>query len=187
MPSKPRRWILPIAVVVAVAFVTAAAVSVWAHGARGFSARAQPTEVERWLAGAMRAMALPGRAVRLKNPDPRLTPAQMQFASEHFAAHCAVCHDNNGDGKIMLGQNMYPHPPDLRGPGTQDMSSGALYYTIRNGIRMSGMPAWGDDTPEETWELVDFIRHLPRITQRQLQRMRRFDPKTIFPEPIMGK
>ena len=185
MPNRSRRWIAWAALGVAVAALVVATMALWARGARGFSARAQPTGMEAWMAHMMRDMAMPAGANRRTNPYPRLTAAQMKFASEHFAAHCAACHANNGDGRVMLGLNMYPHPPDLRAPGTQGKSDGALFYTIRNGIRMSGMPAWGDDTPKETWELVDFIRHLPRLTAAQLRRMRAYNPKTIFPEPLM--
>ncbi len=181
-PSRRLAWIALAAAVVAGIL---ASLALWARGARGFSARAQPTGMETWMAHMMRAMAMPAGASARRDPYPGLTAAQMRFATEHFAAHCAVCHNNNGDGKTMLGENMYPHPPDLRGPGTRRKSDGALYYIIRNGIRMSGMPAWGDDTPKETWELVDFIRHLPRLTPAEIARMRKYNPKTIFPEPLM--
>lgn len=187
MPAKTRRAV-PLRALIVVVVAVALAVGgffTWLGTTRGFSARAKPSAFEAMMARMMRGMALPSRARELKDAYPHLTAAQMKFASEHFAAHCAVCHNNNGDGRTMLGENMYPHPPDLRGPGTRDKSDGDLYFIIRNGIRMSGMPAWSDDTPQETWELVDFIRHLPRLTPAELARMRKYNPKTIFPEPLM--
>ncbi|MGH7896881.1 MAG: c-type cytochrome [Candidatus Binatia bacterium] len=52
---------------------------------------------------------------------------------------------------------------------------------IRNGIRFTGMPAWGSDHAEEEWsdwKLVHFIRHLPKITKAELREMERLNPKT---------
>ena len=183
-PPKSRRvpWI--VAIIVVVLAVLVGGFFLWLGSAGGFSARAKPTGIEAFLARAMRSLALPSRASHRKNPYPP-TPPALAAASEHFAAHCAICHDNNGDGKTMFGKNLYPHPPDLRGFTTQDKSDGDLYYTIRNGIRLSGMPAFPDDSRRETWELVNFIRHLPKITPQELRQMRKYNPKTIFPEPLM--
>ena len=46
------------------------------------------------------------------------------------------------------------------------MADGELYYTIKNGVRLSGMPAFGDpgDDDVDGWKLVTFIRHLPHLT-----------------------
>jgi mono/diheme cytochrome c family protein len=183
-PPTSRRvpWI--VAIVVVGLAVLVGGFFLWLGSAGGFSARAKPTGIEAFLARTMRSLALPSRASHRKNPYPP-TPAALVTAGEHFAAHCAICHNNNGDGKTMFGENLYPHPPDLRGFTTQDKSDGDLYYTIRNGIRLSGMPAFPDDSPRQTWELVNFIRHLPKITPQELRQMRKYNPKTNFPAPLM--
>lgn len=184
--AEPRRdtsWKV-VAIIVVVVAIIVGGFFAWLGTAHGFSARAKPTGIEAFLAGAMRGMALPSRAARLKNPYPP-TAAGLAQASEHFAAHCAICHDNNGDGNTMIGRNLYPKPPNLNGFTTQDKSDGDLYFTIRNGIRLSGMPAWPDDSPQEIWELVNFIRHLPQITPAEIKTMQKYDPATIYPEPLM--
>jgi hypothetical protein len=70
----------------------------------------------------------------------------------------------------------------MRQKETQDKSDGELYYTIENGIRLSGMPAFGEQHAKagemETWNLVLFIRHLPNQTTDELQQMERLNPKT---------
>lgn len=61
----------------------------------------------------------------------------------------------------------------MTSPATQSLSDGELFIAIKNGIRLTGMPAWGGNTPEEgeeTWELVHFIRHLRRSRKRRLWR-----------------
>ena len=62
------------------------------------------------------------------------------------------------------------------------MSDGELYFTIENGVRLSGMPAFGEEHTvggdADTWKLVLFIRHLPNLTADELQRMKQLNPKT---------
>jgi mono/diheme cytochrome c family protein len=97
---------------------------------------------------------------------------------EHFSDHCATCHANDGGGQTFFGKGLYPKPPNLRAAGTQNKSDGEIYYTIQNGVRLSGMPAFGEvHTVEETWRLVSFIRHLPQITPEELTEMKALNPK----------
>lgn len=146
------------------------------HAAHGFSARAEPTRMEAMLAKDARSAAMPMSAKQMKNPVP-LTPAVLHEGMAHYADHCAVCHANNGSGQTMLGSDMYPKPPDMRAQ-TQLLSDGELFYSIENGIRMSGMPAFGSPgTEDDSWKLVHFIRHLPVLTQQEQAVMEHLNPK----------
>jgi len=109
----------------------------------GFSTRAAPGAVESSLAMAMRDVAIPSRFKSMKNPVV-VTPEVIHEGMAHWADHCATCRADNASGDTMYGKMMYPRPPDMRQKGTQDMSDGELYYTIKNGVRLSGMPAFGD-------------------------------------------
>ena len=57
-----------------------------------------------------------------------------------------------------------------------------MYYVIQNGVRLTGMPAWGaagdDDRNEDSWKLVLFIRHLPGMTEQEAEQMKKLNPKT---------
>lgn len=130
--------------------------ALWVKSAHGFSANATPTWIESRLAALSRALALPSGQNSVHNPFPA-TPARLQAARTLFHNQCALCHNDNGDGKTALGQSLFPQPPDLRGL-TQNKSDGALFYSIRNGIRMSGMPAWNQDSDSEIWSLVSLMR-----------------------------
>ncbi|MFN2977592.1 c-type cytochrome [Terriglobus aquaticus] len=146
----------------------------------GFSARAEPSRTEAMLATYARETAMPDSAKARRNPI-RFTPEVQHEAMAHFADHCAVCHANNGSGQTMFGQGMYPKPPDLRMTRTQNLSDGEIFYIIENGIRMSGMPAFGGeatDTADDTWKLVLLIRHLPQLTASEEQQMDALNPKT---------
>ena len=95
---------------------------------------------------------------------------------EHFSDHCATCHANDGGGDTLFGKGLYPKPPDMRTAETQNKSDGELYYTIENGIRLSGMPAFGEEHMSggdaETWQLVLFIRHLHSDPSEELKQMK---------------
>ena len=146
----------------------------------GFSAKADPNWLEIVVARQLRYLAIPLENRNLRNPVP-LTPDVMKEARAHFADHCASCHANDGSGQTKMGQNFYPKTPDLRLSDTQDMSDGEMFFIIQNGIRFTGMPAWGTGDPSEdtdSWKLVHFIRHLPRITEKELDEMKTLNPKT---------
>jgi mono/diheme cytochrome c family protein len=147
---------------------------------RGLSARAEPSRVEELLARTMRRVATPASVRALRNPVP-LTDAVREDGLSHFADHCAVCHANNGSGDTEIGRGMYPPAPDMRAAATQDLTDGELFSIIENGIRLTGMPAWGTGTPDgehASWVLVHFIRRLPSLTGDELARMEALNPKT---------
>jgi mono/diheme cytochrome c family protein len=147
---------------------------------RGFSAREQPTAMERWVAGKARIMAIPADAKSRMNPIGN-SPEVMEAARAHWADHCASCHANDGSGDTVLGKNLYPPAPDMRLPDTQQLTDGELFYIIQNGIRLTGMPAWGNGTAhdeEDSWKLIHFIRHLPQITLEEKKAMEKMNPKS---------
>jgi mono/diheme cytochrome c family protein len=148
---------------------------------RGFSARGTPSAVEKFVATTARKLAVPSEYSQLHN-SVSASPENVRAGIEHFADHCAICHANDGSGDTMFGKGMYPKPPNMRTDGTQSMSDGELYYTIENGVRLSGMPAFGEEHSvggdADTWKLALFIRHLPDLTANELQRMTELNPKT---------
>jgi mono/diheme cytochrome c family protein len=146
---------------------------------RGFSARTEPMQMEKMLATTIRGQAIPSRYKTMKNPV-AVTPEVNHEGMAHWADHCTACHANNGSGDTMYGKAMSPRPPDMRQKDTQKMSDGELYYTIKNGVRLSGMPAFGDpgDDDLDSWKLVSFIRHLPQLTSAEETEMQNLNPKS---------
>ncbi len=137
----------------------------------GFSAREKPSRLEEIMARNARRIATPAGAKELKTPHPQ-TEASMAEAREHFLAHCSICHGIDGRGATTIGRNLYPKVPDMTDQQTQDLTDGELFYIITNGVRFTGMPAWGGaDSPESIWALVAFIRRLPQLTPEELKRM----------------
>jgi len=149
--------------------------------ARGISARSAPPGLEVRLARAARHLLVPRAARARMNPVP---PDAQGLADSraHFADHCATCHGNDGKGDTPYGRNLYPRAPDLTAVATQELSDGELFYLIENGIKLTGMPAFGIGKPEgekESWQLVAFLRHMPKITPEELTAMERQNPRSI--------
>ena len=155
--------------VLGVLMVLAAAGVSWFVSTRGVSARDKPLALEAFIARHLRRLALPAGARTMTNPL-TLSPREMADARDHFADHCAFCHNNNGDGNTMINAGLYPPAPDLRQSRTQELSDGELFFIIKHGIRFTGMPGWaGEDN--ENWPLVAFIRHLPALSAEDLKAM----------------
>jgi len=127
----------------------------------GLSAHAQPSGLESAIAAVMRKLAMPSAA--------------------RDADHCAICHGNDGSGETAMGHGMYPKPPDLRGSQTQERSDGEIFWIIENGVRLTGMPAFGGSeargNSQDSWKLVHFIRHLPALTPEERIEMEKYNPK----------
>jgi mono/diheme cytochrome c family protein len=147
---------------------------------RGLSTRTEPSRAEKYIARTLRSLATPSAVRTMKNPvEP--TEAVLTEGLEHFADHCAVCHANNGSGDSEIGRALYPRAPDMRARATQELTDAELFSIIENGVRLTGMPAWGTGTPEgkrESWALVHFIRRLPKLTDDEIARMEALNPKT---------
>jgi mono/diheme cytochrome c family protein len=138
-----------------------------------------PSLVEERIAGAMRHFATPSDLRAKVNPL-EANATVLSDGLAHFADHCAICHANDGSGSPM-GKSLYPPAPDMRAARTQQLSDGELFAIIENGIRLTGMPAWGNGTPEgeaSSWALVHFIRRLPRLPPEDVTRMEALNPRS---------
>jgi mono/diheme cytochrome c family protein len=148
---------------------------------RGLSARDEPSGAEAFVARRLRRMAIPVRIRGLNNPV-QASREVLSRATAHFADHCASCHGNDGRGSTLIGRGLYPKPPDMTERSTQNLTDGEIYYIIENGIRFTGMPAFGDepgnDNELESWDLVRFIRHLPGLTSEEVEQMKAMNPKS---------
>jgi mono/diheme cytochrome c family protein len=155
-----------------------ALVATGAFVSAGIAARPRPSDFEERVARAARHLLIPATARREINPV-AATPAVLSAARKEFAGECATCHGNDGMGATRYGTRLSPRAPDLSDTPTQRLSDGELHWIIDNGVKLTGMPGFGEDEPghdAESWGLVDFIRHLPEITPEETAEMERFNP-----------
>lgn len=176
MVKRIGRWLLILLAIVGFCVIL---------GGIGFlatdiSARPEPSAWEAAVATRLRALGIPSSAKQRANPVPA-SPEAIAEGMSHWADHCASCHGNNGDGQTEMGRGLYPRAPDMRLPGTQNLSDGTLFYIIEEGVKFTGMPAWGTGTPEgeeASWKLVHFIRRLPKLTPEEIGKMEAMNPRS---------
>ena len=180
-------WKTATALVLVIVIAALSALAIWFQR-HGFSAREEPAWYEKTLARHARRIATPAGAKELKNPHP-LTDESLVEAREHWVAHCSTCHALDGSGNTTIGRNLYPKAPDMRDQETQKLTDGEMFYIISNGVRFTGMPAWGEeDSQQSIWELVGYIRRLPtlspeeKLLQEKQQRGETDEGKTAAPK-----
>src|SRR5262245_25371303 len=126
----------------AIAGAAAAATLAW-MALQGIGSKADPPAAEVTVMRGARDLLIPAAARARPNPEADSTEVQAD-ARAHWADHCAACHGANGKGQTEMGRGLYPKAPDMTAPETQRLSDGALFYLIEHGVKMTGMPGWGN-------------------------------------------
>jgi len=97
-------------------------------------------------------------------------PAQIAAGALRYSELCVGCHLAPGVDKSMLRSGLYPHPPNLAQEDLQDPRK--AFWTIKHGIKMSAMPAWGKNLDDAAiWELVAFVRQMPNMSTDTYQQL----------------
>jgi mono/diheme cytochrome c family protein len=102
---------------------------------------------------------------------PRLEdPSKISAGAERYAALCVDCHLAPGVVQSDLRKGLYPHPPNLVQEDIRDARS--AFWTIKHGIKMSAMPAWGGTLNDEAiWDIVAFLRQMPSMSPETYQQL----------------
>lgn len=83
--------------------------------------------------------------------------------ARHYFAMCEGCHAGPGVDASELAQGLYPAPPSLH--EEEEWSDAELFWITKNGIKASGMPAYGPTHSDDAlWATVAFVRTLPGMT-----------------------
>ena len=123
-----------------------------------------------WLLSTARVRSIKHYATGLQPPADFKNDANLQLGVDHFAAHCAVCHGAPGVPKGDIAAGMYPPPPDLKSVATL-YTPAELFWILKHGIKMTGMPAWSDHSDEELWATVAFLEKLPALTEQDYAKL----------------
>ena len=158
-------------VVFGILLVAAGAAAVIYTGSFNTSAEIPPSRTERRIATFALDKSVARRAPNRTNPL-SATPENLRGGLAHFRENCLVCHGAPGVDPGEIGQGLNPGAPDLTLPRVQARTDGQLYWLVDEGIRMTGMPAFGPTHGEnELWQIVAFLRHLPEITEQEIAQL----------------
>ena len=107
-----------------------------------------------------RSIAVRARGIEVPNLD---DPKNIAAGAQHYAALCIGCHLAPGVTKSAIRPGLYPHPPNLAQEDIRDVR--AAFWTIKHGIKMSAMPAWGKSLDDAAiWDIVAFLQRMPGMT-----------------------
>jgi len=96
-------------------------------------------------------------------PAPPMNAENIAAGSNTYGMACASCHGQNGRTPAPIGRSMYPRVVDLGSPPVQALSDRELFWVIKNGIRLTGMPGFARiNSDKEIWQLVYYVRSLAR-------------------------
>jgi mono/diheme cytochrome c family protein len=143
-----------------------------AAGLPDFSASKPPGRLEERLARFALDRSIARHARRESNPLAG-SPDAARAGLFLFRTHCVLCHGAPGVDPSEGGASLNPPAPGLTLARVQSRSDGQLQWIVSNGIRMTGMPAFGPSRSEqEIWQLVAALRRLPRLTDEERRELR---------------
>ncbi len=114
-----------------------------------------PFPGEEWVAN--KALEVHLRGSSTKKPALNQSEFNLTEGAKVYAQNCAVCHGNRTGGIPIFARGMFPPPPQLLKDGSWAVGypPGSVYKLIHGGIRLTGMPAFGESLSEsELWQVT---------------------------------
>lgn len=128
-----------------------------------------------WVLSTTREQSIEKRASSVvAPPDTELTkPETINEGFEHYHEMCVVCHGAPGVDAGEAREGLNPQPPLLaKLKDLQDDPPGEIFWIIKNGIKMTAMPAWGPThSDEKIWAMTAFVRKLPTMSAEDYKAM----------------
>ena len=156
-------------------FVAAFVVSAFAaflviiSGAYNVAATAPHSELERVIFNSTMRHSVRARAG--KEQREVWSEDQLRSGFEEYDSMCIICHAAPGKEPGDIRKGLQPQPPNLAEAAKQ-WSSAELFWIIKNGVKMTGMPAFGPThSDEKIWNIVGFVRRLPQISAQEFKAM----------------
>ena len=120
----------------------------------------------------VRNRSISARAPELTVPD-LSDEARIQRGAANYDAMCAQCHLAPGVKTSELFEGLNPKPPVLyQDDHFSEMPATNTFWVIKNGIKMTGMPAWGNNnSDEQIWDLIATISAMNKMTVEQYQKL----------------
>lgn len=93
---------------------------------------------------------------------------------KEYDEHCAQCHGAPGIEPKVIGKAMRPDPPDLKETGRK-WPANEIFWVIKHGVKMTGMPAWGEEMSDDrVWSVTAFVKNrLPELNADGYRQLRR--------------
>lgn len=174
MLNRTKTVLLTLAVAALLAFIAAAAFI--AVGAYNIAATVQHTRPVYWLLDVAMRRAVKLRTASIETPDLD-DESRIRNGFAHYRRHCLQCHGAPGIAPDPFALGLTPAPAALVSTA-REWPSKEIYWVVKHGIKMSGMPAWEYRMSEqEIWDVVAFVEYMPALSPSEYQRWDRSMPQ----------
>ena len=114
----------------------------------------------------LRDRSTESHANRIAVPANLTDPKRIVAGAGLYGTMCEQCHLAPGVEKTEISQGLYPSAPEFT--EASDLSPAEMFWTAKHGVKFSAMPAWGKTHNDELiWDVVAFIRQLPKMDARK--------------------
>jgi mono/diheme cytochrome c family protein len=152
--------------VLAFLLLAAGAFLVFGTGRYDVAASVPPDMLDK-LAPAAKVRSIRRHAAPLSAPLSQ-DPATLERGLSHYRENCLPCHGAPGIEPAEFHEGMNPEPPHIDSPQVQGYNDAELFWVIKHGIRMTGMPGFGvNHKDEELRDITSFVRHAPKISAEE--------------------
>jgi mono/diheme cytochrome c family protein len=129
------------------------------------------TKLTEWLTHETMIHSVRRHAYKIVPPQ-RTTAAQLVAGFCTYETHCVACHGAAGVAREQWVSGMEPQPPYLLDV-TERFTPAQLFWTVKNGIKMTGMPAWGQELSDrQLWNVVAWVEASRRLPPQTYARWR---------------
>jgi thiosulfate dehydrogenase len=126
------------------------------------NADGKPPWIEKWMAHKSLRAAIQREAP--KDVPMAVTDANLAAGVKLYAINCAICHGASDGQASNIAKGLYQHAPQLAEDGVEDDPEGVIYWKVKHGIRLTGMPAFSPTlTEDQIWQTVLFLKHMDSL------------------------
>jgi mono/diheme cytochrome c family protein len=155
-----------LAIVLGFVLIAALGTGLWvaSSGFLNVAATQGHSDLIRWLLATVRDQSIKAGSRSVSAPD--LSDARLaEKGFQSYHTMCIVCHAPPGRKPSSIRQGLNPRPPYLYRERTQQRSDAELFWIVKHGIKMTGMPAFGPThSDDDLWAVVAFLRRLPKLS-----------------------
>lgn len=144
-------------------------------GSYNVAATIPDSSLAHWVMKTTRESSIESRLDNITPPDEATLsdPKTIRIGFEHYNEMCLVCHGAPGVEAGEAREGLNPRPP-LLAKVADKVSTKEMFWIIKNGIKYTGMPAWGpthDDN--KIWAMVAFVKTLPKLSPEEFKIMQK--------------
>lgn len=154
---RKTRWLILVVLLVAIGG------AVYALSRFSLSALEEPGRFETYAATKAKIWLVRRAARETLPPAPANDATSVAIGQMSYTGECASCHGTSGHKPTDVGRWMYPRTIALDSPEVQQWSDAELFWIIKHGIRLSGMPGFGKiHSDDRIWHLVHYVRSVAK-------------------------